>query len=106
MFRTRVGLLPFAGNYKKFQQTSWLCRCLTTCESETHLKEGGCLIYRDIREKYDTLENDEDLVKFFGEVISRRDALDEDRGGADSATDALLAGDILASQSGGGISAD
>ena len=61
----------------------------------------------DIREKYGSQEDDEELVKFFGEVISRRDALDEDRGGAAcSATDALLAGDSSASQSGGLFSAD
>ena len=110
VFRTRVGLLPLAGNYKKsnkFLQTNWLCPCLKESESESHIKDGGCTSYMDIREKYGSLEDDEELVKFFGEVISRRDALDEDRGGAAySATDALLAGDSSASQSGGLFSAD
>ena len=109
MFRTRVGLNDFAGNYKKslkFQPTNWLCRCLSNIENEAHLKEGLCHVYRDIRDKYDTLEDDENLVKYFSEVIARRNALDEDRGGAASATDALLAGDSPASQSGGLVSAD
>ena len=107
MFRTRVGLQPFAANYKnsmRFKQTNWLCRCLKESESETHIKEGRCPIYMDIREKYASLEDDDSLLRYFGEVIARRDALDGsagDRGGADTATDTLLAGDILASQSGG-----
>ena len=93
MFRTRVGLNDFAGNYKKslkFQPTNWLCRCLSNIENEAHLKEGLCHVYRDIRDKYDTLEDDENQVKYFSEVIARRNALDEDRGGAAPATDALL----------------
>ena len=58
----------------------------------------------DISEKYAYLEDDDSLLRYFGEVIARRDALDGtagDRGGGDTATDTLLAGDILASQSGG-----
>ena len=109
MFKTRVGLSDFAGNYKKsskFQPTNWLCRCLVNIENEAHLKDGMCHVYRDIREKYDTLEDDENLVNFFSEVIARRNALDDDRGGAASATDALLAGDSPASQSGGLVPAD
>ena len=30
----------------------------------------------DIREKYASLEDDDSLLRYFGEVIARRDALD------------------------------
>ena len=58
--------------------------------------KGECSVYADIWEKFDSLEDDESLVKFFGEVLARRDALDEEesRGGTapTSATDTPLAG--------------
>ena len=90
MFNTRVGMLPFAGNYthsNKYKQTNWLCFCKQKKEEESHIKD--CRLYQDIREKYDSLEDDNSLVMFFSEVLARRDALEEeDRGAAD----ALLAG--------------
>ena len=45
-------------------------------EDETHIKDGNCPIYDDIREKYDDLEDDKNLVSFFREVLWRRNALD------------------------------
>ena len=78
MFKGRVGLLPFAGNYendKKFSRTNWLCRCGEK-EKEAHLTSGNCPIYDDIWEKRGDLENNEDLVKFFSAVLERRDLLD------------------------------
>ena len=39
---------------------------------------GRCPVYKDIRDKYDNLEDLEDLVGFFMEVLERRDTLDED----------------------------
>ena len=78
MFKGRVGLLPFAGNYendKKFLRTNWLCRCGEK-EKEAHLTSGNCPIYDDIWEKRGDLENNEDLVKFFSAVLERRDLLD------------------------------
>ena len=66
---------------------------------------GECALYADNWEKFECLEDDENLVKFFGEVLASRDALDEEesRGGTapTSATDTLLAGATPASQHGG-----
>ena len=79
MFKGRVGLLPFAGNYendKKFSRTNWLCRCGEK-EKEAHITSGNCPIYDDIWEKRGDLENNEDLVKFFSAVLERRDLLDQ-----------------------------
>ena len=73
-FKTRVGLLPFAGNYsndKKYSKSNWLCRCGKK-ENESHIKDGTCPIYNDIWKKYPNLDNDEDLVHFFLEVLERR----------------------------------
>ena len=83
MFKGRVGLLPFAGNYendKKFSRTNWLCRCGEK-EKEAHITSGNCPIYDDIWEKRGDLENNEDLVKFFSAVLERRDLLDQPAGG-------------------------
>ena len=80
MFRTRFGLQPFAGNYsndKRFSRTNWLCRCRMAREEESHLLTGNCEIYGDIRKKYDNLDDDANLVKFFNEVLQMRDDLDE-----------------------------
>ena len=73
-FKTRVGLLPFAGNYsndKKYAKSQWLCRCGNR-ENESHIIDGTCSIYNDIWQKYSNLDNDEDLVHFFSEVLERR----------------------------------
>ena len=99
LFRTRASMQPFAGNYShsaKFKRTQCLCKCRVAKEEEGHLVKGECSVYADIWEKFDSLEDDESLVKFFGEVLARRDALDEEesRGGTapTSATDTPLAG--------------
>ena len=99
LFRTRTMMQPFAGNYshnKAYQRTNWLCRCGTSREEEGHLVRGECSLYRDIWEKYNSLESDTELAGFFGEVLARRDGLDEmDSGGgatSTTATDASLAG--------------
>ena len=74
-------------------------------ESESHIKDGGCLCHSDTREKYDTLEDDNNLVSFFKEVLARRNALDDDNSGDLDVTDVLLAdgdpADLDASQFGG-----
>ena len=74
-------------------------------EDETHIKDGNCPIYDDIREKYDDLEDDKNLVSFFREVLWRRNALDDEVSGDLLVTGVLLAdgdpGDLDASQSGG-----
>ena len=77
-FKSRVGLLPFAGNFskdKRFAKSNWLCRCGEK-ENESHIKDGICPIYSDIWQNYGGLDNDEDLVKFFSEVLERRSKLE------------------------------
>ena len=80
MFRTRFGMLPFAGNYsrdRRFARTEWLCRCLKAWEDESHLISGDCEVFGEIRTKYENLDDDENLVKFFNEILTKRDELDE-----------------------------
>ena len=45
-------------------------------KTKQHIR-SHCKIYEDIREKYGCLDNDEKLVAFYGEVLQRRDDLDE-----------------------------
>ena len=81
MYKTRFKMQPFAANYSndaRFRKTNFLCRCLLEKEGEGHLMSGKCPVYKDIRDKYDNLEDLEDLVAFFKEVLERRDTLDED----------------------------
>ena len=78
MYRTRYGLLPFAGNYSKsrmYERTNFLCRCKKAREEEGHLKSTDCPVYADIREQFEELDNDDDLVKYFTMVLARRDEL-------------------------------
>ena len=77
MFKSRVGLLPFAGNFshdKRFAKTNWLCRCGRK-EIESHITAGTCPIYDDIWQARGDLRKDEDLVKFFSLVLERRNLL-------------------------------
>ena len=65
-------MLNFAGNFKndkRFAKTDWLCLCRQAKEDESHL----CIIYGEIRRKYGKMENEDDLVKFFSEVLEERD---------------------------------
>ena len=78
-FATRVGMLPVAGNFRhdrRFARTDWLCRCGLEREEERHLTDS-CPLYRDIREQYSSLEDDDQLVDFFQQMLQRRDQLDE-----------------------------
>ena len=80
-FRTRTNMQRFAGNFSRdrfFAATGWLCRCRVEREEVTHLTSGTCPIYMDIFQKFDDLSTDESLVRFFGEVLARRDALDKE----------------------------
>ena len=79
-YRTRYGLLPFAGNYshnKKYASSNWLCRCLEAREEECHLTSGNCKVFGDLQDKFGDLSQDENLIKFFSEVLSRRDQIDK-----------------------------
>ena len=94
-YRTRFGLLPFAGNYshdKKYARTNWLCRCNNAREVESHLTGGNCTLYNDIREKYGKLENDSELVNFFQEILERREEMDEAEEAGRNSDNALVVG--------------
>ena len=76
MFRTRWGLLPFAGNYsndRRFAKTSWRCRCGER-EVEEHLTR--CPVYSDISSMFSDLSDDQQLVDFYREVLERRERLE------------------------------
>ena len=71
----------FAGNYshdRSFARTGWKCHCRLEREEVSHLTSGTCPTYKDIFEKFDNLSSDENLVKYFGEVLARRDALEQE----------------------------
>ena len=79
-YRSRFGLLVFAGNYKndkRFAQSNWLCRCGEAQEDESHLRSGKCEVFGDIVERFSDLSQDESLVQFFAAVLERRDQLDD-----------------------------
>ena len=81
MYKTRYGMLPFAGNYskdKRFARSDWLCKCGEAKEEESHLLSSNCEVYGELRNKYPNLNNDTELVKFFNEVLDRRDRLEEE----------------------------
>ena len=71
-------MLPFAGNFgkdRKFSHTEWFCSCGEEREEEAHLLAGTCRVYGDLRRKYGDMENDEDLVSFFNEVLERKEEI-------------------------------
>ena len=49
-----------------------------TREEESHLISGNCEVYGDIRDKFENLDDDQNLVKFFNEVLARRDVLEDE----------------------------
>ena len=76
MFKTRWGLLPFAGNYsndRRFAKTNWRCRCGER-EVEGHLTR--CPVYNDISSMFNNLNDDQQLVEFYREVLERREMLE------------------------------
>ena len=80
MYKTRYGMMSFAGNFskdKRFARTEWLCKCGESKEEESHLISGICEVYGEIRRNYSDLSDDKQLVDFFNEVLSRRDELEE-----------------------------
>ena len=80
MYKTRYGMMAFAGNFakdKRFAWSDWLCKCGEAREEESHLISGTCQVYGEIRHKYSNLNDDKQLVDFFNEVLSRRDELEE-----------------------------
>ena len=80
-FRTRFGLLAFAGNFshdRRFASTNWLCKCTEAREEEAHLISGQCKVYGDLTDKYCDLTDENSLVQFFKEVLARREKLDKE----------------------------
>ena len=67
IFKARVGMSEFADNFskdKRFMRTNWLCRCGDQRESESHILEE-CLVYEDIRNEYENINDDTQLASFF-----------------------------------------
>ena len=80
-FYSRLGMLPFAGNYSndyQFLKSNWMCKCNVERETESHLLSGNCKLYGDIRNNYGNLGDDKELVSFFAEVLARRERIDDD----------------------------
>ena len=78
-FATRVSMQPIAGNFRqdrRFARTQWLCRCEREREEERHLTDS-CPLYKDIRQPYSNLEDDDQLVGFFQKMLDRRDQIDQ-----------------------------
>ena len=99
LFKARYGLNDFAGNYpnsQKYQKTDGMSICGTEKEKESHIKEGNCEAYRSIRQKYDDLEDDNNLLEYFKEVLERREKLQEEdeEARAGRKTEACLAGGV------------
>ena len=81
LFKTRFGLTDFAGNFpnkNKFKISNWLCKCGLEKEQENHIIEGKCSAYKDIRERHENLEIDENLLEYFKEVMERRERQEEE----------------------------
>ena len=78
-FATRVGMLPLAGDFRqdrRFARTGWLCRCGEEREEERHLTDS-CTLYKDIRQQYSNLKDDDQLVDFFQKMLDSRDQIDQ-----------------------------
>ena len=78
-FATRVSMQAIAGNFRqdrRFARTQWLCRCEGEREEKRHLTDS-CPLYRDIRQQYSNLKEDDQLVDFFKKMLERRDQIDE-----------------------------
>ena len=53
-----------------------MCRYGLSKEKELHITSGNYPVYSDIREKYTDLDQDEELVAYFDELLERRELLD------------------------------
>jgi len=80
-YRARFKMQNFAGNFskdKRFAKSNWMCKCKSSIENETHIIEGNCETYSQIRNKYRDLETEDNLVAFFSEVLEERERLEEE----------------------------
>ena len=74
-------MLLFAGNFSKdrrFLPTHWMCRCGVGREEEEHIKVTSCTLYQDILVKYSDLSEDNQLARFYAEVLDWRDKFDRE----------------------------
>jgi hypothetical protein len=55
-----------------------MCRCSKEREEESHLRSGQCEVYGDLRAKYQDLEDDQQLVDFFNDILERREDLESE----------------------------
>ena len=79
IFKTRVGLQPFAGNFshdRRFARTNWLCICLSAREEEPHLTGGQCPVYGDLVDIHGDLEDNDNLVRLFQAILVRREEME------------------------------
>ena len=100
-YRSRFGLLAFAGNYQhnnRFAKSNWLCRCEEAQEDETHFRSGDCKVFGDIVERFSDLSQDENLVQFFAAVLERRDQLDEFRQTLDGGDTTIVGANCVLSE--------
>ena len=80
-YRARFKMQNFAGNFskdKRFAKSNWMCKCKSSIENETHIIEGNCETYSQIRNKYKDLETEDNLVAFFSEVLEERERIEEE----------------------------
>ena len=103
-FKARFKMLPFADNYgsdKKFAKNEWLCICRTSKESESHLLNGECQVYGQIRNKYGSLDSEDNLIEFFSEVLQERERLEEEEEEREMRGSPSGEGDTMDAASGG-----
>ena len=92
-YRTRFGLEKLAGNYsndRRFVSSEWLCRCEEAREEESHLTSGKCKVFGDLKERFGDLNDDENLVLFFQEVLARRDKIDKEHETCDGGVNTIV----------------
>ena len=90
IFKTRVKLLPFGGNFKndkRFAKTKWRCLCKEEIEEESHLLSGKCTVYGDLRSMVEDVRDDHQLATFFAAILERREQMEEPVVARASATD-------------------
>ena len=90
IFKTRVKLLPFGGNFKndkRFAKTKWRCLCKEEIEEESHLLSGKCTVYGDLRSMVVDVRDDHQLATFFAAILERREQMEEPVVARASATD-------------------
>ena len=74
MFRIRTRMVDVKMNFRndpRYKRESWMCKCETNVESQTHVLLY-CKNYAKLREGLD-FDNDRDLVKYFREVLAIRE---------------------------------